>query len=65
MKAFPQASPLDVPLWGDVIAIYTFSGKGLYGAYKTTGILQAAFLFSGMLLSLTELSLPWSGSFHL
>jgi hypothetical protein len=42
LEAFPYASPMDAPAWGDVIAIYTFSGKGLYGAHKTTGILQAA-----------------------
>ncbi len=42
LEAYPQASPMDAPAWGDVIAIYTYGRKGIYGAHTPVGILQAA-----------------------
>jgi len=40
-EVFPMASPLDAPKWGgDVIAIYTYSGQGLWGA-RSKGLLKA------------------------
>ncbi|MDX9883925.1 MAG: hypothetical protein RBS73_17835 [Prolixibacteraceae bacterium] len=42
MEAFPGASPLSAPAWGDVIAIYTHAGKGIYGTKQPTGITKAA-----------------------
>lgn len=40
LETFPQASPLDAPVTGDVIAIYTYGRKGIYGATRTVGILK-------------------------
>jgi len=42
LEKYPQASPLDAPAWGDVIAIYTYGGKGIYGTSEPVGILHAA-----------------------
>jgi hypothetical protein len=38
----PEVSPLAVPGNGDVIAIYTYGGRGIYGAIKPEGIIKAA-----------------------
>jgi hypothetical protein len=38
----PEATPLDAPSHGDIIAIYTYGGRGIYGAIKPEGIIQAA-----------------------
>ena len=39
----PPGSPLDdVGNYGDVIAIYTYGGKGIYGANRTKGLTQAS-----------------------
>ncbi len=35
-------SPLDVGNYGDVIAIYTYGGKGIYGAIRPKGLTQAS-----------------------
>ncbi len=42
MEVFPRVHPLDVPHQGNVIAIYTYAGKGLYGVQKPIGIVQAS-----------------------
>jgi hypothetical protein len=42
LEAFPQASPFNVPAWGDVIAIYTYGRQGIYGANQPVGIVKAA-----------------------
>ncbi len=42
MEAFPEADPLSVPAWGDVIAIYTFGGKGIYGIKQPVGIVRTS-----------------------
>jgi len=42
-ETYPGASPLDEPLLGgDVIAIYTYSGQGLFGTNKSKGLLKAS-----------------------
>ena len=33
---------MKVPVWGNVIAIYTYGGKGIYGANRAVGIIKAA-----------------------
>ena len=38
----PDAPPLALPSHGDVIAIYTYAGQGIFGVYKPEGIIQAA-----------------------
>ncbi len=38
----PEAMPSDAPRHGDIIAIYTYGGRGIYGAIKPDGIIQAA-----------------------
>jgi hypothetical protein len=38
----PECSPMGTPLLGDVIAIYTYGGRGIYGEIKPVGIIQAA-----------------------
>jgi hypothetical protein len=38
-ELFPQ-SCLYAPVWGDVIAIYTYAGHGIYGANRAEGILK-------------------------
>lgn len=38
----PEANPLYPPSHGDIIAIYTYGGNGIYGALKPVGIIQAA-----------------------
>jgi hypothetical protein len=38
----PEVSPLAVPSHGDVIAIYTYGGNGIFGAIKPVGIIKAA-----------------------
>jgi hypothetical protein len=40
LQVFPQASAMDAPAVGNVIAIYTYGGKGIYGAYQATGIMK-------------------------
>jgi hypothetical protein len=35
-------SPLDVGNYGDVIAIYTYGGSGIYGVHKPKGIIKSA-----------------------
>jgi hypothetical protein len=42
LETFPFANPADAPVLGDVIAIYTFAGKGIYGANPPVGIARAA-----------------------
>ncbi len=42
LEAYPQANPMDAPAWGDVIAIYTHGGKGIYGTDEPVGLLHAA-----------------------
>jgi hypothetical protein len=37
----PEAMPMDAPSQGDIIAIYTIGGRGIYGAIKPEGIIQA------------------------
>ncbi|MDN5215079.1 hypothetical protein QQ020_23560 [Fulvivirgaceae bacterium BMA12] len=38
MTVFPEVHPLDVPRLGNVIAIYTYAGKGLHGVSKPVGL---------------------------
>lgn len=38
----PEVSPLAVPSQGDVIAIYTYGGNGIFGVFKPEGIIKAA-----------------------
>ena len=38
----PDKRPLDIPSIGSVIAIYTHAGNGLFGAYRSPGLLQAS-----------------------
>ncbi len=38
----PEVSPLGVPSQGDVIAIYTYGGSGIFGVSKPEGIIKAA-----------------------
>ncbi len=38
MSVFPEVHPLDVPRLGNVIAIYTYAGKGLHGVSKPVGM---------------------------
>lgn len=40
LELFPMST--DPPAWGDVIAIYTHAGNGIYGAKSAKGIMQAA-----------------------
>jgi hypothetical protein len=42
LETYPQANPLTAPFQGDVIAIYTYGGKGIYGANQPEGIVKAA-----------------------
>ncbi|WP_186756508.1 hypothetical protein [Echinicola salinicaeni] len=42
MEVYPQVSPPDIPVSGNVIAIYTYAGKGIFSAQYTPGILKAA-----------------------
>ncbi|MCK9640125.1 MAG: hypothetical protein M0R39_09475 [Prolixibacteraceae bacterium] len=42
LETYPQASPLTAPFQGDVIAIYTYGGQGIYGANQPVGIVKAA-----------------------
>lgn len=39
-EALPEACGADVPTVGNVIAIYTYAGKGLYGVKPTVGLKQ-------------------------
>lgn len=41
-ELFPQVSPFDAPKSGNIIAIYTYAGKGLFYANRSIGILKAA-----------------------
>ncbi|GGC18680.1 TonB-dependent receptor [Parapedobacter defluvii] len=41
-EVYPEASPLEVPAVGSVIAIYTHAGNGVYAARKPTGLLQTS-----------------------
>ncbi|MCX6253575.1 MAG: hypothetical protein NTV31_03760 [Bacteroidia bacterium] len=38
----PPDSPLDVSNYGDVIAIYTYGGRGIYGSIKPKGLTHAS-----------------------
>jgi hypothetical protein len=38
----PEAMPTDAPGHGDIIAIYTYGGRGIYGSIKPEGIIKAA-----------------------
>ena len=40
-KVFPQGCR-NAPAWGNVIAIYTYGKKGLYGANRAVGIIKAS-----------------------
>ncbi|MAW97019.1 MULTISPECIES: hypothetical protein [unclassified Leeuwenhoekiella] len=40
LEAYPNASPLEAPPWGHVIAIYTYGGNGLFAAERPKGILK-------------------------
>ncbi len=40
IQAYPGSTRIEAPLLGSVIAIYTRSGKGLFGAIKPIGIVQ-------------------------
>ncbi|WP_215222775.1 hypothetical protein [Echinicola shivajiensis] len=42
MEVYPQASPLSAPMSGNVIAIYTHAGKGIFSVQQPPGILKAA-----------------------
>ena len=42
LEARPDASPFEAPAEGDVVAIYTRGGKGLFGAGKSEGIMKTA-----------------------
>lgn len=42
LDVFPEVHPLDAPGFGNIIAIYTFAGKGLFGVAKTTGVFKTA-----------------------
>jgi hypothetical protein len=42
MEFDPTMDPMSVPSHGDVIAIYTYGGSGIYGALKPEGIIKAA-----------------------
>jgi hypothetical protein len=41
-EIFPEADPRTIPQWGNVIAIYTYGGKGIYGANSAVGVVKAA-----------------------
>ncbi|MBD1432736.1 hypothetical protein H8B06_07870 [Sphingobacterium sp. DN00404] len=41
-ETYPDASPLNIPTIGHVIAIYTHAGKGVYGVRRPTGLIQAS-----------------------
>jgi len=41
-QVYPFANPLKAPTVGNVIAIYTYGGKGIYGASRAVGIVKAA-----------------------
>jgi hypothetical protein len=42
LDVFPHVHPLDAPGFGNIIAIYTYAGKGLSGAVRTVGMFKAA-----------------------
>ncbi|WP_200976365.1 hypothetical protein [Echinicola sp. 20G] len=42
MEVYPQASPMEAPMTGSVIAIYTHAGKGIFGVQKPDGLLQTS-----------------------
>lgn len=42
MDIFPEVHPLDAPGFGNIIAIYTYAGKGLFGATPTVGVYKTA-----------------------
>jgi hypothetical protein len=42
LETYPQANPAYAPFQGDVIAIYTYGGKGIYGANQPVGIVKTA-----------------------
>ena len=39
---YPETSAYDIPTFGNIIAVYTKGGKGIYGATQATGIVKAA-----------------------
>jgi len=42
MQTYPDASPMNIPMVGHVIAIYTHAGQGVYNVRRSPGIMQAA-----------------------
>jgi len=42
LEVFPQASAVDAPAFGNVIAIYTYGGNGIYGIRQTVGLAKAS-----------------------
>jgi hypothetical protein len=42
LKVYPQVDPTHAPVWGNVIAIYTYGGNGIYGANQPEGIVKTA-----------------------
>lgn len=45
LRTFPNLTPmqaLNAPFWGNVIAIYTHGGKGIYGANQPEGIMKTS-----------------------
>ena len=42
LEVFPQASPIDAPAFGNLIAIYTYGGNGIYGVRPTIGLAKAS-----------------------
>ncbi|QDH80465.1 hypothetical protein FKX85_16020 [Echinicola soli] len=42
MEVYPQASPLEAPMTGNVIAIYTYAGKGVFSVDQPDGILKTS-----------------------
>jgi hypothetical protein len=42
LQFYPIPDVLSAPTHGDVIAIYTYGGNGIYGAFKSEGIIKTA-----------------------
>ena len=42
LEVFPQANPAYAPAFGNVIAIYTYGGNGIYGVRPTIGLAKAS-----------------------
>lgn len=41
-RIYPFENPIETPLMGSILAIYTHSGNGLYTTYKSKGILKTS-----------------------